>query len=110
MRFSVFWSETAPLGPTGRELDFDEKIEIFEIFFFEFTWYVVIIVPNMKAGGHPEPSPRLVNRKNPIISSFTVQFLSRIPVYVCLSIQDAKFEVSLSETQPSGWGLEFTGL
>ena len=35
MRFSVFWSETAPLGPTGRELDFDEKIEIFEqkIFF-----------------------------------------------------------------------------
>jgi len=92
VRFSVFWSETAPLGPTGRELDFDEKIEIFGgKYFFEFTWYVVIIVPNMKAGGHPEPSPRLVNRKKPIIYSFTVQCLSRIPVYIYLSIQDAKF-------------------
>ena len=66
--FQFFGAKRHPLAQPGgswilmKILRFSNKN-----YFFEFTWYLVIIVPNMKAGGHPEPSPRLVNRKNLII-------------------------------------------
>ena len=104
MRFSVFWSETAPLGSTGRELDFDEKIEIFEKKIF-FRIYMVCSHNRTKYEGRwasRTVPPAGESKKTHNLLIHCAMFKQSPSIY--LSIQDAKFEVSLSETQPSGWG------